>query len=192
MNANTRIIYILAGTFAVSVAIFALSLLPVGARSYGVVENIDGIPFPAIDGATHISEKLAHVDVYLKEPVVFKRLVMTVEFDPKDLVQLEVGVREGEFWLSYPRHALAVAGSGGRQSVTIPIQLSDKLQDTDRSIDVMFFATAEGASAKEDEGVDDAAQWELYALDFRTEFVVPTASELKDYMRSIVKRERPL
>lgn len=172
--------------------LFVASLLPTGERSYGAVENIDGIPFPIEDNAIHITEKLAHVDVYLREPVIFKQLMVTVEFDPQELQQLDLGVREGEFWLSYPKYTLADGETRGRQTVTLAIPLSDKLQDTDRSVDVMFFATAAGASSKEDEGVDDTAQWTLYSLRTRTEFVTPSLAETKDYIRSILKRERPL
>lgn len=191
MKSAAYITYILLGAIAVSGAVFLLSLTSSGERAYGAVENIDGIPFPVQDDSILITEKLAHVDVYLREPTIFKRLVISADVDPQDLLQLDVGVREGEFWLSYPKHTLLTSASRGRRTVTVSIPLTDKLQDSDRSVDVMFFATAAGASAKEDEGVDDTAEWKLYTLTARTEFMIPSVAEVKDYLRSILKRERP-
>ncbi|MEX0650088.1 MAG: hypothetical protein WD200_03740 [Candidatus Andersenbacteria bacterium] len=194
MNAGLQILITLIAAVIITGGIFALSLVLSGERAYGLIENIDGVPFTVANEATLVTEKLAHLDVYLREPALFKRLVITVEFDPQNLRQLDVGVREGEFWLSYPRHTIydALQHTSGRKSITIPINLTDKLQDSDRSVDVMFFAAAEGATSKEDEGVDDTALWELYNFTAHTEFTFPTTDEMKDYIRSVIKRERPL
>lgn len=165
-----------------------------GLRDVGVIENIDGIPYPHIDGAIQVTEKLAHADIYLNEPVAFKNLVLSVTFDPRDLDQLAVGVRENSFWLSYPLMTLYDGGDAatGRQTFQAVIPLTDKLQEPNGSIDLMFFATHPDSSDEVDEGVSDPVHWALYGVQAHVQPTMPTYVQLKDYIRAVVKREKAL
>lgn len=163
-----------------------------GPRAISPIENIHGIPFPALPGQpTIITEKLAHTDIFLKEPVLAKKLKLTVTFSPGNLTKLEVGVRENSFWLSYPKVTLYAGNEGGLSiTKTITIPLTDKLADKGGSVDLMFFATNPTSQTIEDEGIADQTLWQLYSL--KTE-VFPTWlswPEVKDYIKSIITREK--
>lgn len=194
MKSIISAIYTLLVGVGIAAIVFGVSLLPVGLRTMGPLENIDGIPYAAVGEKIVVLEKLAHMDVYLTEPVLFKRLLLTVEFDPQQLSSLDVGVREGPFWLSYPKYSLYTDrdDTSGRISRTVSIPLTDKIQEENRSIDVMFFATSKTSTSSEDEGTEDPTHWELYDIAVSTEYAMPTMVEVKDYVRSVLKQERPL
>lgn len=159
--------------------LFAASLLKTGERTVAPLENIHGIPYPTQNDAQLITEKLAHADIFLTEPVLAKNLNLTISFEPGNLKQLGVGVRENEFWLSYTPVPLY---PNINQTQTITIPLTDKLQEKDRSLDLMFFAEAKNKQP----------QWEVVSVKATTKHVMPTKAQLKDYLRSIIKKERAL
>lgn len=188
------IIFISAGAIIVTGALFGISLTVTGNRDISALENIDGIPFPRPDNAVLITEKLAHADIYLQEPVLAKNLRLTITFNPKHTKELAVGVRANSFWLSYPKVNIynMATDRPGVQSRELLLPISTAIQDTDRSIDIMFFATTAVSTASEDEGVFDAVDWELHNLTAKTELTWPSAVEVKNYLGSIIHRERPL
>lgn len=149
-----------------------------GERDIAHLENIYGIPYARLDGKTYVEEELAHADVFLKEPVIGKELVLTVDFNPGNVDELSVGVRENSFWLSYPKYVLHYTASPEPQHAVIRIPLTDKFQEPDESIDVMFFAKGE-----------DQMSWILHSVSARTELVMPAYAEWKDYVRSILTWE---
>jgi hypothetical protein len=93
---------VLASAVGLIVLLFGFSLSSSGRREVGVLENVDGIPFAVHNGVVQVTERLAHADIYLKEPVLAKQLELDITFDPANLEQLDVAVRENAFWLSYP------------------------------------------------------------------------------------------
>lgn len=177
-----------AGIVALVILIFfwGSSQLDQGERSVSPLENIYGIPFYRAK-TTLVTEALAHADISLTEPVFAKKLMVTVGFYPDQIRHLSVGVRENSFWLSYPRLDLYNESMVSAPPVpiikTVAIPLTDKLQESDRSIDLMFFAEAIG---------EKQIQWRLDSLSAHIGPTVPTRQELKDYVRAILKRERPL
>jgi hypothetical protein len=182
----------------VAAALAASPLLRSGPQDTGTLENIDGIPYPERDGVVTVTEKLAHADIYLKEPALAKDLVLSVTFTPYDTTRLEVGIRENSFWLSYPRQVIYQAKDTPRQDEpesithTVTIPLTDKLTDSDGSVDLMFFAENKHSTRSEDEGIDDATLWRLDDMAATTVLAKPSPAALKDYVRSILTREKPL
>lgn len=176
--------------------IFASVFLPGGPRAVGALENIHGIPFPPADGAVIVTEKLAHADIYLTEPVLAKKLALTITFSPLALDRLEVGIRDNAFWLSYPKYTIyqkdLPTNNYQLQTRSVTIPLTDKLRDKDGSIDLMFFATYPGSTASEDEGLADATLWQLHTLNAHTSYEWPAAAATKDFIRSLVRREKPI
>ncbi len=191
MNTYVRICSLLGAGLLLVVMIFAASTAESGSRSVGIVENIDGIPFAGQAEALVISETLAHADIYLTEPVAFKALELDITFDPQELASLAVGVRGDSFWLSYPKQQIYSTDThqSGIQSAHVIVPLTDRFQETDRSIDLMFFAqTAEESGI--DQGINDITMWKLYNMKAHVLLVWPTYAELKDYVRSVLYRER--
>lgn len=166
---------ILSGVVVTALLLLA-SLLPQGLRDHGPVENIHGIPYPAEDDHIIITEPLAHADIYLNESVLAKKLVLEIDFDPGNTTGLAVGVREDPFWLSYDGRVPAAR--------TVVIPLTDKLQEPNRSIDLMFFAEAPRSPGE--------VGWELHSLSARVEYALPDWPQLRNYARSILYRERAL
>lgn len=175
--------------------IFCLSLLPRGQRELGTIENIHGILYPElVEGHTRarlITESLAHADIYLEEPVLAKQLELTLTYRPINLTTLAVGVREDSFWLSYGERqeiyrqvdspvSVTDGNSPGVSTVQLTVPLTDKLQETDRSLDLMFFA----------EG--DTPLWELHDLKANVTYARPTYRQFRNYVGSVLKRERAL
>ena len=171
---------IIALTLTVPIVIFASTLANTGSRNSGKIESIHGIPYPTQNNVIHVQEEMAHTDVYLKEPVFAKNLELTITFNPKNTKKIDVGVRENSFWLSYNKVNLF---NGEQENTlitkTVTIPLTDKLQEKDRSIDVMFFA-------------DKNTDWEIHSLETSVTYTNPTKAEIKDYIKSILKRERAL
>ncbi len=192
LAAFIKLVAIILGALALVTIIFIGSLLPAGSRTLGPIENIDGMPFATNNGATQVTQQLAHVDVYLREPVLLKQLRLKIDFDPLAVERLEVGVRADSFWLSYPREVIydRRQGVGGRRTQEVVIPLTDKLADADRSVDVMFFAKTLTSGEEVDRGASDDTHWQLWRLAASVERAWPNAKQLKDYVKSILGRER--
>lgn len=188
----------------VLLAVYAIPIHSNGQRRVGVLENIDGIPFPLKANAVLITEKLAHADVYLQEPVVGKNLTLAITFMPHKIENLKIGVRENAFWLSYQWYNIYESRNDVAQVITsehevveeksvtrtVIIPLTDKLQETDRSIDIMLLAQNSHSTADIDEGVHDTTLWELHDIKVKVNTTIPSGQQLKDYVRSILSRER--
>lgn len=177
-NLRYTILVILAGS-SLTGLLFTASLLKTGERTVTPLENIHGIPYPAQNDAQLITEELAHADIFLTEPVLAKNLILTITFRPGNLDRLSVGIRENDFWLSYTPTSL-YPNTNHTQTITIP--LADKLQEKDRSLDLMFFG----------EAGSNQPTWKLLSLQAITQSATPTKAQLKDYLRSIIKKERAL
>ncbi|MBI1833817.1 MAG: hypothetical protein HYR90_03235 [Candidatus Andersenbacteria bacterium] len=172
------------------VAGFCFDVAQRGPREVSALESIAGIPYPRLDDSVQISEKLAHADIYLREPVFMKELELTIRFHPGNTKNLTVGVRENDFWLSYPPVVLWTAGNAHEwQERTITVPLTNKFQETDRSIDLMFFAETD-TPTDIDAGINQTASWEVRELSARVRYTWPTIAETKDYIRSVLRRER--
>ncbi len=197
MKKLLQLIFIILSALLLVGVLFFIQGMFAAPITLSAIENIDGIPFPTVATTTVISEKLAHSDIYLGQPVAFRNLKLHLAFDPQNLEKLEVGARENSFWLSYPKYTLydrdsepASPGTVMTKDITIP--LTDKLQDKDQSVDLMFFATSKNSQATEDEKEHDTAGFLLYAIQADSTWTQPSYTELKDYIRSIVYRERAL
>jgi hypothetical protein len=171
-------------TIAIPCAIFAVSLADVGERNLGVIENIHGIPYPERNGSILITEEMAHADLFLRESVFAKDVKVVVAFDPGNATSLDLGVRENEFWLSYRKYPLYRQGmdAPGFQTKEIAIPLTDVLQDTDQSVDLMFFA----------DNTQGSVEWRIHAFHASLFTDMPRVAEIKAYIKSILVRERAL
>lgn len=167
---------------ALAAIFYAASLYSSGDRRIGVIESIHGIPYPRNAGAIVIEEQLAHTDVFLQEPVLGKMLTSTVTFDPGTAQTIDMGVREGAFWLGYTKLPLYKKGIDIRelQTKTLVFPLSTMFQETDRSIDMMFFADRDDVS------------WKIHSMQASTTTVMPSRSDIILYIRSVLSRERAL
>ena len=170
-------------TLIICLVVFGWSVALRGERDLGALESIQGIPFPKLEDSTIILEEMAHVDLFLRENVFAKKVTLTISFDPEDSTTLDVGVRENEFWLSYIPYRLYEKGVDpeGVQTKEIEIPLTSALQDVNRSVDLMFFS-----SGKAD------TKWRIHAFRATVEPIMPTIKETKNYIKSIIVRERPL
>ena len=193
-----KIITITIVVFLIAAAVITAVTLTSQARPrIGPITNIHGIPFPQAEGSIIVTEKLAHADIYLKQPPLAKQLILTITFTPHATALLEVSIRENPFWLSYPKYVLyekksdtPIASSSITKTVFIP--LTDKIVDQDHSVDLMFFASSPDSKDTEDEGILDTTYWQLHDLTTQVEFYQPNKAELKDYLKSILSREKPL
>ena len=166
-----------------SAAIVTIQLLLPGTLSLSPIENIHGIPYPKNNQVVFVEEELAHTDVYLNESVFARSAHVTVTFNPATLQKLSVGIRENDFWLSYPKEMLWTQPmQSGWQQAVVEIPLRDKIVDFDGSVDLMFFAeTVE----------NEPLYWELKNISLETKYAFPTKAEAKDFIRGILYRERP-
>ncbi len=195
MNHKVHFLAVAVAVVALILIVFAVPLSFAGPRTIGVIENIDGIPFPKKDNTAVVTEKLAHADIYLHEPVLGKRLILTVTFTPHTIKQLHVGVRENAFWLSYQKMELYHASPASNHQPltrTVSIPLTDKLQEVNRSVDLMFFAKTPQSTEDIDENIRDTTLWELHTITAQVQPTLPTLPQLKDYAKSILTRERAL
>ncbi len=196
MSRLSYIVAVVGGGLILLAVIFAASLLPRGVREVAALTNVHGIPFAQADDWTMVTQALAHTDVYLREPVAFKKLVLTFEYVPRNTQSLAVGVRGNAFWLSYAPitfyEATSDLSNDDTQVATVVLPLTDTLQDVDRSIDVMFVANGQTEGSLKNELVD-TTMWQIRSLQARTAVEnLPTRAELKDYLRSVLTQERPL
>jgi hypothetical protein len=170
------------------------SIFSSGQRDIGTIENIHGIPFPKQDNSFYITEVMAHADIFLKEPVFPKLLKLTVTFSPGSTQSIDVGVRENLFWLSYEKINFYQASQNNSLSEitkTITIPLTDKLQEKDRSIDLMFFANSNNKAYDADKPTTDNTHWILHDIQAKVISTKPTNLQIKDYIKSIIQKERP-
>lgn len=168
------------------VALFVWPLFRSGERRLGALETIHGIPYASDAGRIIVTEKLAHADIFLREPVLMKNLTLTVHYIPRRVSRLSVGVRENSFWLSYAPTVFYDRSSDKKSpedvhETTITIPLTDKLQEVDRSLDLMFFAEP-----------GDSPTWDIIDVQARVEPAIPTYAQLRNYIKSIIYRERAL
>jgi hypothetical protein len=68
--------------------------------------------------------------------------------------------------------------------------LSDKFQETDQSIDIMFFATTTPVTDAAAKSLGDTSSWELYNVYAGVKVAQPTKAQLRNYIGSIIRRER--
>lgn len=185
-HSPTRVDGVLIGILilALPAVVFALSISHTGERTLGVVETIQGIPYPTSNGAAVIVEEMAHADLFLQESVFAKQARITVSFDPQDVSHIDLGIRENEFWLSYVKYPLYQQGIDvpGFQTKEISIPLSTAIQDTNRSVDLMFFT----------EAPKNAMEWRIHAFRASVQTYMPSLQEIKSYAKSVITRERPL
>ncbi len=162
--------------------LYAISLTSSGERAVGVLETIQGIPYPKDSTVMRVEENLAHADIYLQEPVFAKELTMTVSFEPGNAQSVDLGVREGSFWLGYAKQPLYTKGIDplGFQTKELHFPLTTMLQEKDRSLDIMFFANGEDVS------------WSIHRIRASVTPIVPSLQETKEYIKSIIMRERAL
>jgi hypothetical protein len=188
-------------TLGLGLGISILLLLPQlflnGQRHIDSVENLKSIPFPKTNGSTLITEPLAHTDIQLAESTFAKNLNIEITFIPKEVDTLAIGVRENSFWFSYQpipfytKQSTQAVNEPQTANVTIP--LTDKLADTNRTIDVIFFANPPvDPGLLEKTTINDKTQWQLLNLKASTNLVMPTLPQLKDFIRSVTTRERVL
>lgn len=160
------------------------------------IENIDGIPFPT-NKDTIITEKLAHADIYIENSPFARALKITTTFKPLNTTSLFVGIRENSFWLSYPKHQICcsqeqVDRGNTATTTTVTIPITDKLLDTNDSLDLMYFSANADSSNKEDEGIYDKTLWVLEDIQIISSPATPTRLQIKDYIISKLTFERPL
>ncbi len=196
MSRLSYITMVVAGGIFLLAVLFAISLLPRGVREVAALTNVHGIPFSPTGDWTEVTQALAHTDVYLREPVAFKKLLLTFEYVPHDSRSLAVGVRENSFWLSYAPitfyEASDTTANEAPRTATVELPLTDKLQDVDHSIDVLFIANGQTEGSLKNE-LADTTKWHIRNLQARTVVeTIPPRAALKDYLRSILTRERPL
>ena len=170
-----------------------------GARNITTVETIQGIPFTVLpQGATAITESLAHADIELKESVFGKNAVVTISFIPYDITVLDIGIRENPFWLSYTRipiynEAKDTLPKNKVHTKTVVIPLTDKIQDSKRTIDLMLLSDTRNERATDlKNNRANSVYWELDNISVTVNPSIPTPSAIKDFAKSILSKERPL
>jgi len=178
---------------ACTVIALALVIPSSGTRDTSKLESIYGISYPEDVDGTRVLEKLAHADVYLKESVLGKQLRVTFEYNPGNTTNLALGVRENSFWLSYPKQEFWTPSTGsGWHNAELVFPLTDKIQEPNRSIDIMFFSQTETSTTDVYEGVEDSVDWRIRNLQARIEPARPTYAEMKDFVRALLSQERAL
>lgn len=178
--------WVIIGVLAIAIpsAIFAVSVADTGERRFGVLETIHGIPYPQQNGSFVVVEEMAHADLFLRESVFAKYAKVVVAFDPGNADSIDIGIRENEFWLSYRKYPLYRRGVDAPvfQTKEVTIPLTDVMQDTDQSVDLMFFAEHTGSSV----------EWRIHEFHASLFSDMPSVPEIKAYIKSILIRERAL
>lgn len=178
-----------------TVVLFGVSLLPTGAREITPVETINGIPYVTTGEVTDVSEDLAHFDIKLQEPVLAKRLTLDFDYNPGTVKTLAVGIRGNSFWLSYdlqPFYEATTDHTSGWHHASVTVPLSAALADTDRSIDAMFVTNATPDLVQLATNRQETTTWQLRHLQAHVSYAGPTLAEFKDYIKSVITRERPV
>ena len=168
--------------------IYLTSLLPTTNQplELGPFETIHGIPYFSPD----ITEELTHADVYLNQPAFGQKVSLTITYQPININRLAIGLRENDFWLSYTWHDLPIQTQSGNNSITttLTLPITDTFQDTDQSLDLMFYATSDKVT--ELTHSNQTPHWRLLNMQVKKSWDIPTWPQTKQYIRSILKRER--
>ncbi len=179
---------------AIALLAYLIPVVSSGTRSIGTLETIHGIPFAHDGGTIIVEEKLAHTDIFLQEPVFAKQLHVLLSFEPGNTEAIDVGVREGGFWLGYAKQSLYRKGKDpdGFQTKELVFPLTTAFQEKDRSIDLMVFSTSGRSTSAIEEADADTVSWKLHSILASTSTYMPTIEETKEYIKSIISRERAL
>jgi hypothetical protein len=171
---------------------FCIPLFSSGERRVGTLETIHGIPYPTEQGSISVTEKLAHADIFLQEPVLGKDAAIQITFNPGNAVEIDLGIRENDFWLGYVKVPLFRKGIDreGFQTKELHIPLSRAFQETDRSLDVMLFAKSASSSDAVEEADMDSVAWSVLSMGVRVTPHFPTMDDIQGYGKSIITRER--
>ncbi len=163
-------------------AIYIRPILYSGPVNIAPLETIHAIPYPIQDNTTHILESLAHADVFINSPVFGKEIAITITFNPEHANTIDLGVRNGVFWLGYDKEQLynKDVDKAGLQTKTLLFPVTASFQDTNQSIDMMLFTDGE------------PVQWSVSDIHARVYPVMPTMSQTKDYIKSLWNREREI
>jgi hypothetical protein len=152
--------------------------------------NIDGIAFSTSNGSILISEQLAHSDLAINRPVLASTIVISLEFIPVRINYLALGIRQGEFWLDYDPIVIFEGNSHNEiVNFNASIPVTAALQDRDQTLDLMLIASPD-ALKQPDLGVDDKTWWEIKSINISIRNELPSMSDLRNYVGSIVRRER--
>ncbi|MEK7556383.1 MAG: hypothetical protein AAB538_00210 [Patescibacteria group bacterium] len=180
-----EVLKIMGAALALTSCIFLLSLVPLRRVALGQIENIHGIPYPQDQSNSHlITEPLAHADIYFPSPVLAQELRLEIKYTPTNLSSLAVGVREDSFWLGYGSRQPLPTRNEEFSMAIVKIPLTDKFQEIDRSLDLMFFAESPDG---------DAPLWQLHDVQIGTSLpTMPSYQQFRNYAGSILKRERAL
>ncbi len=113
-------------------------------RTSPAIETVTSVPFSKRGGAVLVTEPLAHVRFPAARPLVGKKLTLDISFEPVTADVVEVGVRQGDFWLDYERlplfnralETLARDGSGWRvlRGTRETIFINSRTQSTASSV----------------------------------------------------------
>lgn len=169
-------------------------ILQTGQRDLTALETIRSLKYPINEqGLTIITEPLAHTDLQLHEPVIGKKLDLTITFIPGNVKTLSVGARQNSFWLSYEPvqfYQAAETNSNPAITTTVSLPLSRALPDTDGSIDLLFFA--DYPVSESDLALPSTNKTIWYAQDIQAQVGLywPTWLDWKDFIKSLMKRER--
>jgi hypothetical protein len=163
-------------------AAFVHPIFYTGPVKIAPLETIHAIPYPVQGGVTSVLENLAHADVFINSPVLGKQLDVTITFNPKESTSMQIGVRNGPFWLGYDKQLLYIQGIDKKETLTktVSFPLSASFQDTNQSIDLMIFTEGE------------TANWSVDSITAKVYPVWPTSSQFKDYVKSLWHREREI
>lgn len=177
-----------------ALALFLLPISKSGAREVSRIESIQSIPYPMQDASYVITQKIAHTDIYLQEPVFAKKANVEITYSPGNVDRLSAGIRSSSFWLSYQPQVFFDRQSNQNDSEKMIAQLvfplTDKFQETDRSVDLMFFADYVPANPDFDMGLEDPTTWQIHSLTASVSPAWPTLRSVADYAASLLLLER--
>ncbi len=178
-------------SLAILLIILFWSIAKSGPRDIDPFTTIHGIPFPITPDGILVTENLAHADIKLKEPVLGKKLKLTITLDPLAADNILLGIRSKSFWFSYSWiNVYSAANQADFSSpISLTIPLTDKFQEPDRTIDLMFYAPTKNNS-KPDQDMDDQTRWLLKDITAEVAPARPTIDQFIDYLASLVLRER--
>jgi hypothetical protein len=184
-------IIISAGALIILMLAVFLPTASTGVRQ-GAFENIRSIPFPVTHRGILITEKLAHVDLLIPGLVVAKKLDLTLTLSPPINAPTFIGVRENSFWLSYTWIPLTLPNET-EQTLTreISIPLTDKIQDQDGSVDLMILTGTPAQVLPPETGPQEKITWTLQEFSAVITPTWPSPSEWRNFVTSLVYRERP-